>query len=263
MSPDSKTTVSQLLLEKLALGELAPDEAHRVRLQLEREDGGVDRLHALRRSNEEILMTHPPRVVVPRIRQATRKTSRRSLVLFLAPVAALATVALVFAQSPTTTDGGFSEPGLETADEVRAKGDAPVLRVYRQTNDGNERLQPGATVAAGDLIQVAYVAMGNGYGVVFSIDGRGAVTLHHPTRAGDPQALLKSGEVFLPRAYKLDDAPLYERFFIVGSKQAPVDLDAVLAGARAIAADPVTAQGAFLTLPDGLEQYSITIRKEE
>lgn len=263
MAPETKTTVPQLLLEKLALGELAPEDAARVKRRLEFEDGGLARLDELRRSNEEILLTHPPRAIAPEIRRrAGTKLAKRAGFLLLAPVLAAAGAALMLGRAPPE-DVHLSALGVETAGDLRTKGDTPVLRIYRHTNGGNERLQPGASVRPGDLLQVAYVAMGSGYGVVFSVDGRGSVTLHHPRQAGQPQALLKAGEVLLPQAYELDDAPSFERFFIVGSQDAPVDLDAVLAGARQMAQDPDRAQGAFLTLPDGLEQYSITLRKAE
>lgn len=269
MAPDTESTVPQLLLEKLALGELSPDEAAQVRRRLEAQPGGLERLQELERSNEEILLTHPPRAMVPEIRRrarlsATRSTTRSTL-LVLAPVALAAGAAMLIARpAPDDPIAPIAQlPGIEGPGETRTKGDTPVLRVYRHTGDGNERLQPGATVGAGDLLQLGYVSMGNGYGVVFSIDGRGAVTLHHPQRPGQAQALLKAGEVLLPLAYELDDAPGFERFFIVGSQDAPVDLDAVLAGARLLAKDPQRAQGAFLDLPEGLQQYSITLRKAE
>ena len=266
MAPEKDRTVPQLLLEKLALGELDPATAATVRSRLEAQPGGLERLHELERSNAEILLTHPPRAMVPEIRRrATRSTTKsitRSTFLVLAPVALAAGVAMIVAR-PASTDVTPALPVLDGPEVTRTKGDTPVLRVYRHTGAGNERLHPGATVEAGDLLQLGYVSMGNGYGIVFSIDGRGAVTLHHPQRPGQAQALLKAGEVLLPLAYELDDAPGFERFFIVGSQDAPVDLDAVIAGAQALAKDPQRAQSAFLDLPDGLQQYSLTLRKAE
>lgn len=266
MAPEMDRPVPQLLLEKLALGELDPEEAAQVRRRLAAQPGGLERLRELERSNEEILLTHPPRAVVPEIRRRARlaatKSTTRSTFMVLAPLALAAGAAMLIAR-PAPTDTIATVPGLEGPEETRTKGDTPVLRIYRHTSDGNERLQPGATVAAGDLLQLGYVAMGNGYGIVFSIDGRGAVTLHHPQQPGQAQSLLKAGEVLLPLAYELDDAPGFERFFIVGSQDAPVDLDAVLAGARLLAKDPQRAQGAFLDLPEGLQQYSLTLRKAE
>ena len=55
-----------------------------------------------------------------------------------------------------------------------------------------------------------------GYGVLLSIDGARKVTLHWP-EAGQRRRrpLQASGEMRLPSAYELDDAPAFERFFLV------------------------------------------------
>jgi hypothetical protein len=82
------------------------------------------------------------------------------------------------------------------------------------------------------VLQVSYVALGRPYGVIFSIDGAGVVTLHHPTSAEGEQALVDlDGAVPLPSAYELDDAPRFEKFFFVTALH-PLDVTAILEKAR-------------------------------
>jgi hypothetical protein len=70
-----------------------------------------------------------------------------------------------------------------TPDDTRIKGTVdgrPALAVYRRTPAGSERLADGDVARAGDLLRVGYASGGRAYGVILSIDGTGAVTLHLP-----------------------------------------------------------------------------------
>ena len=61
------------------------------------------------------------------------------------------------------------------------QGLEPSLTVYRRTDRGSETLADGAVARTGDLLRLGYTAAGRRYGVILSIDGRGAVTLHLPS----------------------------------------------------------------------------------
>src|SRR5207245_2110749 len=67
-------------------------------------------------------------------------------------------------------------------DGVRAKGLAPHLVIHRQKGTGAERIDPAVEVRAGDVLQVSYATSSahTMYGTIFSLDGRGTVTLHLP-----------------------------------------------------------------------------------
>jgi hypothetical protein len=113
------------------------------------------------------------------------------------------------------------------------------------------------------VVQIAYQAAGRRYGVVVSIDGRGRVTRHLP-RTGDRAAPLRAGApVPLPEAYRLDDAPGFERFFLVTS-DAPFSVELVVRAAeRLYGGDPDPARtGTHLDLPGGLGQARFELRKE-
>lgn len=262
MASETKN-VPDWLLERFAVGELDAARTADVQRRLEADPAERARLDALRRSNAEILLQHPPRTVVPEIQRRAGRTTKRStraLWTLAMPIAAAAALALVVGTKPR---GDLALDTGEGPEVTRTKGTSPVLRVYRQLEGNAEELLPGAKAKKGDLLQVAYAAMGFTHGVIFSIDGRGAVTLHFPSKPGESQKLLAGGEVALTHAYELDDAPSFERFFVVGAKDAPIDIDAVLAGARDLAKDPGLAASGYLRLPDGLAQYSITLRKEQ
>jgi hypothetical protein len=158
-------------------------------------------------------------------------------------------------QSTHVSDRSPDGPG------TREKGLRPHLNVYRQQGDEVELLADGAVAHPGDVLQVAYVAAGATHGVVVSIDGNGMVTLHHPPKETDSTELEESGEIPIPHAYQLDDAPEFERFVLV-SGAVPVRVRDVVVAAEAIATDPERAREAPVALPGTLQQYSITILKE-
>jgi len=107
---------------------------------------------------------------------------------------------------------------------------------------------------------VAYQAAGRPFGVIVSLDGRGAVTLHLPQEGEQAARLGSSGSVLLDFAYELDDAPRWERFYFV-TGEANFSVTPVLeAVARLGTGNPIGAPDA-LALPDGLEQFIISLDK--
>ena len=97
--------------------------------------------------------------------------------------------------------------------------------------------------------------------MILSIDGRGHVTRHFPADDGGPTALSRNKRIFLPNALELDDAPGFERFFLITSPE-PIDVKAVLAEAVELAKDPNLARRSELALPSGLKQTSVLLLKE-
>jgi hypothetical protein len=90
------------------------------------------------------------------------------------------------------------------------------LVVYRQADNGVERLSGDSRARAGDVLQVAYVGAGRRYGVIASIDALGVVTLHLPETPGRA-VRLERGETPVPHAFELDDSPGFERFAFAAS----------------------------------------------
>lgn len=249
-------SVSDWTLERIALCELVGDELVAAHAQLAAETGGIKRLRTLEQSSAQILRDHPPEVVVPRIlariarveSQAAKGAFRRGWWSGLGVGFTVATAAvLCMVLLPPGEEGAEPRPEV-----TRIKGLQPQVVVHRAGDSGSERLRDGDHAAAGDLIQLGYVAGGDPFGAIISIDGAGAVTLHHPEIVTLPPVLSGDGTVNLSFSYELDDAPGFERFVFVTSID-PIDVSAVLAAARELARSEGARTGA-LGLPRGLHQ---------
>jgi len=255
-----KHRVPDILIEQLLLGELPEARARELR-----EDPQIRaRVAELQASNREILERYPPEVMVKRIgwrlekekRAPAGSASRRWSLPRLAPVTGFAVLLLAAGVLLVTV-----APRREMTEITRLKGARPHLVIYRKTDGGAEALAAGSGIRAGDVLQIGYVAAARKYGVIFSIDGRGVLTLHFPASPDSPGLLEPQGEKMLEYAYQLDDAPGFERFFLVTADRAPPVAD-VLAAARRLASDPRQARQASLGLPAGLEQWSVLLSKK-
>ena len=221
--------IAQLLLEEILLGEKKAEDyyAKYGKENLERE------LDELRKSNQEILSAYPelklkPDVVggeadvgepksAPRLNKAVFKARP----IFLAAAAALAlAICLPAIKSVVRFPGSDSS--------VRLKGSGHhQIRLYKQDGAQAVLLKNGEAAKENDLVQIAYVPGSYSYGVIFSVDGNGNVTRHFPDSSWQAEKLKKTGEeVPLSFAYKLDDAPKYECFVFVASKE-PFDFSAI------------------------------------
>jgi hypothetical protein len=238
-------------LEELALGELPEEVTRRLRERLAELPEEQRRLEALQASTAELLGELPPSVVAAEIRKRLSgkerllSARRWRAALLLAP--ALATGLLVLL------------PHVDV-ESTRSKGLLPALFVYRQSGTGVERLDPGSSVGAGDLLQLRYQSATRAHGAILSIDGRGQVTLHMPRGGSTSGALLPDGERALENAYELDDAPGFERFFFITSSR-PFPLEPVLMAAQRLARSRQAARTELLPLAPDLEQVTVLLSK--
>ena len=260
---------SALRLEQYILGELPPAEARRLREALERDELLRAKLSAIEESDREILASYPPKRMAAAIRErlsareSLRAPQRRApsfMIALPAAAAILVFFSIFFARErllPRVTSPAF--------EQTRLKGVQPHLSIYRKGAEGAEELSSGASARPRDVLQVAYTAGEARYGVIFSIDSRGALSWHLPQKpAGSSAAaplLDQQGQVALPSAYELDDAPLFERFFFVNSA-APFSLRDVEQAAKGLASRPRAAERDALALPKDLKQSSVVIRKQ-
>lgn len=143
-----------------------------------------------------------------------------------------------------------------TVDDTRSKGLAPALQVYVADGTNQRALRSGDVVGAGDVLQVQTRSTGAAYGVVISIDGRGGVSRHFPDTT---DTTLPRGTAALPFSFELDDAPGFERFFLVTSNR-PIDIVAVEAAVTAVTRAPVPAE-APLALSSSLTWTDVVLRK--
>jgi hypothetical protein len=170
----------------------------------------------------------------------------------LVPVAAAA-VAVVALRLPGPAIRGGD-------DDVRPKGISPHLAIHRQgTGAEPEALARGARARAGDVLQLSVVSAGRPYGVVVSVDGRGVVTRHGPGDGPLAARLPAQGAVPLDHSYRLDDAPAFERFFLV-TGGSPFAVEPVLAAIGRLAAEGRARTGAP-ALPSGLVWNDFVLEK--
>jgi hypothetical protein len=249
---DAETRVPDIVLERYRLNELPAAEYTRVSDRL-RDDAALRlRLASLEQSDIEIRRDYQPDVFVRRIAEPSIAPSEGSVSPWAIP-ALVATAAVVVAIVLPLTS-------LPAGEGDRIKGLSPGLSVYRKTERGSETLADGAVVHRGDLIRLGYRAAGRRYGVILSTDGRGVVTVHLPPNDGQAALLDNAAIVLLDRAYELDDAPRWERFYFVTGETA-FAVETIMDAARRSAVD--SRPRPELELPRGLEQTIFLLRKEE
>jgi len=262
---------SEHLLERYLLGELPPDEAAEVERAAVTDPRVRSAIAGLETSNRDILARYPAASFKARLldrlkaAQAPAPAWTRWAVLASTVAALVLAVILIgpkFRQlTSALTFGRSGEPDLVKG-EAAVDLDRTQLLVYRKTGDQAALVRDGSAAGAGALLQLAYVSASERFGTILSIDGRGGVTRHFPAEEGGSTLLALHKRILLPSALELDDAPGFERFFLVTSA-APVDVGAVLAKAFEMARDPAAARRADLDLPAGLNQTSVLILKGE
>jgi hypothetical protein len=260
-----------LLLEQLALGELAPSDERLLREQLGASEI-EQRLSALGADDTRFHAEHDAvamgdaikqRLRVERARADVHRSRRASSLRYLLPsVAALGAALLLYARMPEPASQG-PVPGAQEVTEPteRSKGIAAHLVLYRRAGELAETLGNGAHARQGDMLQVGYVSAQARHGVIVSLDGSGAVTLHFPDAESASTKLESEGEQLLDHAYELDGAPAFERFFFVTSS-APIDPKRVLGAAEKLSRTPDGARRGALPLPTALHQHSLVLVKE-
>ncbi len=265
-----------LLIEQLRLGELPAKR----RKELLEEPETAERLRLLEQSDAEILERYPtgrmaerirerakaegvarrrpldlPSRVIPRIASSLRRVEGRAR---LVPLLTAAILVVGVALIPILLSTGQRSAGGSEKSSVRVKGILPTLHIYRETAKGIELLADGSSVRRGDLLQIGYVAGAARYGMIFSVDGSGAITLHYPEREDAVPLLKPGGEVLLPFSYELDAAPRFERFLFVTSA-APFSVREILEIMRRTEAR----QGATAlpSLPHAFGLVTLTLKK--
>ena len=260
-----------LFIEKYRMGELDSREIEMLKKRYPDNDELNQIIEELDADDRLILENYTPEAMASRIRERAeedeapeggRSFSRFRLARFTALAAAAALVlvfGIAFFRLPPTTSGNLVAASDSISSE-RIKGLEPSLKIYRHTGDSAEILENRDVVSEKDLLQIEYISGSFRYGVIFSIDGRGTVTMHHPTYEGISAELDQGGAVLLPYAYELDDAPDFERFFFVAGGSV-FNLDDVMDAAYELAAKGRASRREFLELPDSYYQTTILLRK--
>lgn len=265
--------LSEYYLERYVLGELPDEVAGEIRGLVQESPELQAVLEEIESSSREILAVYPASAVKASLTARMKEVQKKRLgfplrtILYLSSAVAAVLVFFLLILPAIKDDTGTGPLGIGP-DQTLVKGTAAIdlsktqLLIFRKSDDQVEIMADKAQAKPGDLLQLAYVAAEESYGVILSIDGRGNVTLHFPAGRGESTELEQHRESFLPNSIELDDAPDFERFFFITSG-AQIDVEDILRRAENLADVPALVSQAELNLPDGLKQYSILVLKGE
>ena len=101
--------------------------------------------------------------------------------------------------------------------DTRIKGMDIRIEAWKKMGDSAVQLNNLADAREGDEIQLRYSVPEKCFGLLFSMDGNGTLTIHMGD-GGKAIALEPGKMTTLPFAYKLDNAPKFEKFFLLTSR---------------------------------------------
>lgn len=246
-----KEVLNELYYEQILLGEIP----------VESSNADMEILKKLKQSNDDILNKYPPELMAEsiksRIEEKVTKGHFNYKKIYI-PLTAAAVFLLFFTIFPFNRQV-VNQNNFVNSETVRLKGNKPSLYIYRGKNSDTELLTNNSLVRERDLLQISYDSAGAKHGVIFSIDGRGTVTLHFPDNIYSNTRLDFGGKVYLPFSYELDNAPFFERFFFVTSEN-EIDAAYIMENAGRIAKGN---KSEMLNLAPDYSQQSVILFKEE
>ena len=221
------------ILEQINNSELNASDFYETYGQQEVEDS----LKNLKKSNQEILDKYTPeqmRVSVMeklanKERNQTAKKYSPNYMRFVQFAAAAVILCALMIPAALGARARLVATDPEAMETVRVKGNAdtkafenrnPKINLYRLDGDTITTLKNGASAKSGDVIQITYNAGNKDYGVISSVDGNGNITRHFPEDSWKAEPLHHNyNETPLDFSYELDNAPDFECFIMVTSKE--------------------------------------------
>ena len=216
--------VPTVQLERFAIGEYPKRRLRRIKETIAEDEATL--IENLHEQNREFFETHNveefDREIRARLKPRSASDFRMRPRFVYAGIAVAAAILLIIA-IPTGI--------LSNRSDIRTKGAEPSLAVYKSVGTDYVTLKDGEYVAAGDRVQLAYASGGFAFGAILSVDGNGVVTQHLPLVGNTAVPLDETGEILLPYSFVLDNAPDFERFYLIVSKKR-FDLDSLLHSAH-------------------------------
>ncbi|MBN2400799.1 MAG: hypothetical protein JXN64_00220 [Spirochaetes bacterium] len=263
--------IPDIMLERYVLEELDIKKMDEIRKLCENDPDVSFRVMKIKESNIEILDAYPEEKIAAEIthkadaQNAALKKTRRIPKIYLrvfAPIAIAAAAIVVVLLPAVKQDVAVIVPD----DITREKGKEMSLYLYRKNRNGEiDIMKNGSKAKPGDLLQIGYSSLKNGYGVILSIDGRGKVTLHYPADEKASTRLDAGKKRLLDNSFELDDAPDFERFFFITSSN-EINTESVIFFAELLAVERKKAELEKLTFGDSrdesLNQVSFLIKKD-
>ena len=247
-------------LEKYLTGDLPAEEMREIREMEATDEIFANRVKMLREDNAAILKKLPFEKLSEKIAMMPGRSNAGAgntvrvnfklvkLAAAAALVLAVMTVALFSQRSLSEQNTQLMEVAMvDQNDDVRIKGLSARMEVWKKTGDSAVQMENLGEAREGDEIQLRYAVAEKCYGLLFSMDGNGTITMH--MGEGNKAVGLEPGKMTtLPFAYKLDNAPKFEKFFFLTSKS-EFELDAGNIDAS--------------LKQEGVKTVSLTLRKTE
>ena len=246
--------ISDFKLERYLLGELPEVEMAALRKREAEDELFAARVKMMREEGERFLAENPFSGLEDKLENDQRSVER-SLWLRVAAVLVVAfgifSVVVLNRQTDIVNESsatsGMDVAMVDVDNGTRIKGMTAGLEVWKKMGDSAVQMVNLGEAREGDEIQLRYRVPQKCFGMLFSMDGNGTVTMH--MGEGNRAVELEPGKMTtLPFAYKLDNAPKFEKFFLLTSGEMfefdGNDIDKTLK-------------------KDGVESVSFTLRKVE
>lgn len=219
--------ISDFKVERYLLGELSEEEMAALQKREAEDEIFAARVRAMREENARILADNPFAALESKLDAAdTAEGSGKSIYgMWLKVAAALVIMVGIFAIVASNRNVATYERGdasmevamAETDNGTRIKGMQASLEVWKKTGDSAVQMVNLGEAREGDEIQLRYRVPQKCFGMLISMDGNGTITMH--MGEGNKSVELEPGKMTtLPFAYKLDNAPKFEKFFLLTSQ---------------------------------------------
>ena len=225
----SVNKISDFKLERYLLGELSEKEMRELQERELSDEIFAARVAEMRLQGKRFLAENPFADLEERIEAAEAAGNSAEKagqnILWLKVAAALVIALGIFSvvvlnRDVATYDNNAASMEVAMADVddgTRIKGMQASLEVWKKTGDSAVQMVNLGDAYEGDEIQLRYRVPQKCFGMLFSMDGNGTITMH--MGEGNKAIELEPGKMTtLPFAYKLDNAPKFEKFFLLTSQ---------------------------------------------
>ena len=224
----SVNKISDFKLERYLLGELSEKEMRELQERELSDEIFAARVAEMRLQGKRFVAENPFVALEAKMAAAEQSAndehnvvSVRWLKVAAALVIALGVFSMVLLNRNVETfdskDAAMQVAMADVDDGTRIKGMQASLEVWKKTGDSAVQMVNLGDAHEGDEIQLRYRVPQKCFGMLFSMDGNGTITMH--MGEGNKAIELEPGKMTtLPFAYKLDNAPKFEKFFLLTSQ---------------------------------------------
>ena len=263
-------SVNRLKLERFVLGELPENEAFEINEKIRQDKKLEKEYNAILTSNQEILKKYPSEAMAISIENCfseqhkndNKELSFSNIVKKTIPYfSGLAIAALaLFVVGPVFFTQSYNQEASEEI--VYAKGLDSRIILYLKEGSDSRILKEGDLLKEGDELRIAYFSGNAPYGVILSIDGRNTITVHYPYGDGQNPLISTGKEVRLDFSYELDDAPKYEKFYFITSRNT-FDTSLIIDKTKEMLKQNAKDLPNGIALGEQFAQFSILVQKED